>query len=91
MRGALHANSGSDALQRLEELMREVAANVAHRLIGTAVDVVVHIRRTSNGRRIDEILAVQGFEAGRYRTRNLERGVEPAQLLSLHQPERTQS
>ena len=89
--GTLHANSGSDALHRLEDLLSEVATNVPHRLIGTAVDLVVHIRRTSIGRRIDEILTVKGFEAGRYLIQDLTPEAEPIQLLSINQPERTPS
>lgn len=89
--GTLHANSGIDALYRLEDLLSEVAAHVPHRLIGTAVDLVVHISRTSQGRRIREILAVQGFEADRYLTQDLTPAAEPLQLLSNHQPERTPS
>ena len=87
--GTLHANSALEALHRLEDLLSEVAANVPFRLIGTAVDLVVHIHRTPKGRRIDEVLPIQGFEAGRYLTQDLDHMVERAQLLSLHQSERT--
>ena len=79
--GTLHANSGSDALHRLEDLTSEIAANVPHRLIGTAVDMVVQIRRTPDGRRIDEIVNVQGYDDGRYLTDDLTPRAEPVQLL----------
>ncbi len=66
--GTLHANGGSEALHRLEDLISEVAVNVPHRLIGQAVDLIVHIARTPSGRRVQEILAVQGYQDGRYVT-----------------------
>ena len=66
--GTLHANSGSDALHRLEDLISEVATNVPYRLIGQAVDLIVHIARTPDGRRVQEILCVQGYQDGRYVT-----------------------
>ena len=81
--GTLHANSGSDALHRLEDLISEVAVNVPHRLIGMAVDMVIHIRRTPRGRRIEEIVSVNGYDAGRYLTRDLiATQAEPVQLIS---------
>ena len=79
--GTLHANSGSDALHRLEDLISEVAVNVPHRLIGSAIDMVIHIRRTPEGRRIDEIVTVQGYDAGRYLTRDLTSEADPVQLI----------
>ena len=49
--GTLHANSALEALHRLEDLVGEVVSNIPQRLIASAVDVVVQIRRTSKGRR----------------------------------------
>jgi len=66
--GTVHANNGSDALHRLEDLISEVATNVPKRLIAQAIDLVVHIRRTSSGRRIEEMLAVHGLRDGAYVT-----------------------
>ena len=79
--GTLHANSALDALYRLEDLVSEVVANVPYRLIGTAVDLVVQIRRTPEGRRIDEIVTIQGYDAGRYLTHDLTPKAEPVQLI----------
>ncbi|NJO37268.1 MAG: P-type conjugative transfer ATPase TrbB [Rhizobiales bacterium] len=70
--GTLHANSGGDALHRLEDLISEVAVNVPHRLIGQAVDLIVHIDRTPSGRCVQEILAVHGYQDGRYVTAEAE-------------------
>ena len=68
----LHANSSGDALHRLEDLISEVAVNVPHRLIGQAVDLIVHIARTPSGRCVQEILAVHGYQDGRYVTAEAE-------------------
>lgn len=52
----LHANSAADALARLEDLCGEAAPVPATRLIASSVDLVVHIVRGPQGRRISEIL-----------------------------------
>jgi type IV secretion system protein VirB11 len=53
----IHANSAAEAFQRLEDLIAEVAAAAPMRTIRQAVDVVVFIRRTAEGRRVEEIFA----------------------------------
>jgi type IV secretion system protein VirB11 len=40
-------------------------------LIGEVVHVVVHIAKTQDGRRIQEILEISGYENGRYITKTL--------------------
>ncbi len=70
----IHANSARDALQRVEDLVAEVAAIVPQRAIGQAVDVIVQIRRTDKGRRIEDILAVQGFVGDLYEVASLGSG-----------------
>lgn len=65
----LHANSAEDALRRMEDLIAEVVSVVPQRAIGDAIDLVVQIRRTSEGRRVEAILAVDGFADGAYRIR----------------------
>lgn len=67
----IHANSAGDALRRIEDLVSEVAAVVPARAIGQAVDVIVQIRRTSGGRQVEAILAVEGFEDGDYKVATL--------------------
>lgn len=52
----IHANSAADALLRLEDLCLETGASRPERLIASAVDTIVFITRTANGRRIDEII-----------------------------------
>lgn len=61
----LHANSAEDALRRIEDLTMEVAAVPPRRMIGQAVDVVAHIRRTTVGRRLEAVIVVtSGSDAG---------------------------
>ncbi|MFC3077833.1 P-type conjugative transfer ATPase TrbB [Phenylobacterium terrae] len=52
----VHANSAEEAIARIEDLLAEVAAQVPRRLIGQAVDLIVHIARTPTGRRVEQIL-----------------------------------
>lgn len=51
----IHANSAADAIHRLELLLRRTMPGVDHttvrRLVDTAIDVVVHVERRSNGTR----------------------------------------
>ena len=51
----IHANSAADALLRLEDLCIEAGLAAPQRLIASAVDAVVFMARTPNGRRIEEI------------------------------------
>lgn len=69
----LHSNSALSGLSRLRSLITRNPAAPAEiePLIGEAVHLVVHIARTSNGRRIEEILEVSGYENGHYITKNL--------------------
>ncbi len=69
----LHANDALSGLTRLESLVsrnpsapKEIAP-----LIAEAVDMVVHIARTPQGRHIKQIIEVQGFSRGKYQTKKL--------------------
>ena len=66
--GTVHANTGGDALHRWRTLIAEVTTTVPKRLIAQAVDLVIHLKRTPSGRRIDEILTVQGLRDDTYIT-----------------------
>lgn len=57
----LHANSAAEALARLEDLLLEVVLQPPRRAIAQAIDLIVHIRRTRDGRRIDGFLALEGL------------------------------
>lgn len=56
----IHANSAADALLRLEDLCFETGASRPERLIASAVDTIVFITRTAEGRRIDDIVNCKG-------------------------------
>ncbi len=61
---SLHANSAADALARLEDLCIEAGHRAPQRLIASAVDVVVFIARTPQGRRIEDIVHVKAARSG---------------------------
>lgn len=67
----VHSNTAASALRRLEQLTAEASRQPMHEVIGEAVDLVVSIERTPTGRRVREILEVEGFVDGRYQTRPL--------------------
>lgn len=39
-----------------------------HEVIGEAVDLVVSIERTGRGRRVRDVINVEGFKSGAYQT-----------------------
>ncbi|MBD1205406.1 MAG: P-type conjugative transfer ATPase TrbB [Rhodobacteraceae bacterium] len=65
---SIHANSARDALVRLDLLVREASVAALPEVIGAAVDMVVFMERTDAGRRVSEIISVEGYENGRYIT-----------------------
>ncbi len=64
----LHANDALSGLTRLESLISRnpSAPKDIMPLIAEAVDMVVHITRTPHGRKIQQIIEVQGFKRGSY-------------------------
>ncbi len=64
----LHANNARAGLDRLAMLisMHPDSPRPIEPLIGEAVHVLVHIARTAQGRRVQEILQVCGYRDGRY-------------------------
>ncbi|HAT3986277.1 TPA: P-type conjugative transfer ATPase TrbB [Legionella pneumophila] len=69
----LHANNCLAGLYRLKSLITRSPAAPAEiePLIGEAVHCVVHIARTPQGRRVDEIISVHGYENGHYHIEKL--------------------
>jgi P-type conjugative transfer ATPase TrbB len=69
----LHANDARAGLSRLAMLisMHPDAPRPIEPLIGEAVHVLVHIARTPKGRRVQEIVEVDGYEGGRYLLRQI--------------------
>lgn len=59
----VHSNSAEEGLYRLEELIAEATPAPKHRLIGYAVHLIVHIERAPGGRRIAEVIRIQGYDA----------------------------
>ncbi len=59
----VHANSAQDVVRRLEDLLGEVVSQAPTRLIVQAVDLIVHVRRTATGRRVEGMVAVEPGEA----------------------------
>ena len=72
--GTLHANTAKSGLTKLAMYVSQhpESPRSIEPLIGEAVHVVVHIARTQGGRRIRDILEVDGYTNGQYQTRNLQ-------------------
>ena len=72
----LHANNARAGLSKLALYisMNQDYPKPIEPLIAEAVQVVVHITRCAEGRRVDDILEVRGYEQGQYITRSL---IEP--------------
>jgi type IV secretion system protein VirB11 len=69
----LHANNARAGLDRLSMLisMHPDAPKQIEPLIGEAVQFIVHITRTPEGRRISEILEILGYRDGHYLTKTV--------------------
>lgn len=64
----IHSNTAMSALRRLEQLTAEASQQPMQEVIGETVDLVVSIERTGKGRRVREVIHVEGFGNARYRT-----------------------
>jgi type IV secretion system protein VirB11 len=62
----VHANNARAGLIRMEQLIAEATPAPMGALIGEAVNVIVSIAKTVEGRRVKEVLAVRGFADGQY-------------------------
>ena len=69
----LHANNARAGLNRLAQLisMHSDSPKKIEPLIGEAVQCVIHIARTQEGRRIAEIVELLGYEDGKYITQTV--------------------
>lgn len=61
----VHANSAYGGLTRMDQLIQEVSANPQRGLIGEAVNYAVFLKRTNAGRRIEEIVQINGYDANK--------------------------
>lgn len=66
---SLHANNPYAGLIRLEQLVSEATSAPMQALIGEAVDLVIHIEKTSTGRKVTGMLEVSSFTDGKYVTK----------------------
>lgn len=57
----VHSNNAQHTLKRLEQLISRVSKTKPQEAIGDAVGMIIYIKLTGNGRRIEEILAVNGW------------------------------
>jgi P-type conjugative transfer ATPase TrbB len=62
----IHANSATDALTRIEDLVGEASQIVPRRSIASAINLVIFIERTSTGRSVRQILRVTGCRDNDY-------------------------
>lgn len=69
----LHANNCLAGLQRLKSLISRnpAAPSEIEPLIGEAVHCIVHIARTPSGRRIEEIISIEGYKNGNFQINKL--------------------
>lgn len=67
----LHANNSTSALKRLKSLItrNKSAPNDIDSLIGEVVHFIIHISRTNEGRKVKEILEIQGYQNHQYVTK----------------------
>ena len=64
----VHSNTAMSALRRLEQLTAEVSQQPMQAVIGEAVDLVISIERAGRGRRVKDVINVEGFNGTRYQT-----------------------
>ena len=64
----LHANDARRVPRRMEQMVQEVSLVPQQEVIAEAVDLIVHISKVPEapGRRVKEIVALRGYENGRY-------------------------
>ena len=58
----VHANSAAAALMRLESLIQEAGVPAQPRLVAEAVDVVIFMTRSPDGRRVEDVARVTGCD-----------------------------
>ncbi len=64
----VHSNTAMSALRRLEQLTAEASQQPMQEVIGEAVDLVVSIERTGKGRRVREVIHIEGYRNNHYQT-----------------------
>ena len=64
----IHSNTAMSALRRLEQLTAEASQQPMQEVIGEAIDLVVSIERTGKGRRVREVIHIEGYRNSHYQT-----------------------
>lgn len=64
----IHANTAMSALRRLEQLTAEASQQPMQDVIGDAVDLIVSVERTRKGRRVREVIHIEGYRNNHYQT-----------------------
>lgn len=66
-----HADSARRVLTRIEQLVQEVVVTIPRQFIAEVIDIIIFIERFGTGWRLQEVLAVDGFEKNEYQLRSL--------------------
>lgn len=64
----IHSNSAMSALRRLEQLTAEASQQPMQEVIGEAVDLIVSIERSGKGRRVRDVIHIEGYRNNHYQT-----------------------
>lgn len=67
----IHANSAMEGLTRLEDLIGEVTQRIPYRAITQAINVIVFIKRTRSGRKIESVARLIGRDDAGYQIEEL--------------------
>ena len=67
----VHANGAVEGLARIETLVAEQTAAPMQSVIATAINTILFIERTAQGRKLSHIVRVEGFSGGEYQLRRL--------------------
>lgn len=62
----IHANSAALGLEQLEQYIEEVSVNINRRLIAATINWIVFIKKTPEGRKIQELARVTGVNSDGY-------------------------
>lgn len=62
----IHANSAALGMERLEQCIEEVSMNINRRVIAATINWIVFIKKTPDGRRIEQLARITGVTAGEY-------------------------
>lgn len=62
----VHANDAKSGLTRIEALIAEVSSTPMPSVIADAINIIISIAKTKEGRRVKEVIRVKGFGANGY-------------------------